>query len=193
MRPRHNWHSTELLSVSRKPGGSRLALLNASDNDIAIGRRGSTDKNARLTPKEIVVASLETPQIIFSPWKAWEKPYSLPGMVFSGVYLLAHLDDVPPGPADPQDERIVYIGQTCNLEKRLRKFGRAASTGKGKHSGGHTYNKEYGGIRDDLYVATFPVGSMDDRIRSAFIQYVERKLIWKYAQRWGALPVCNQE
>gem|GEM_PF-6921097 len=40
-----------------------------------------------------------------------------------------------------------------------------------------------------LYVSIIPIAQND--LSSLLIKHVERKLIWKYAQQYGKLPLCN--
>jgi hypothetical protein len=42
-------------------------------------------------------------------------------------------------------------------------------------------------------VAALPVKDVEETIRPFFIRYVERKLIWEYANRQRALPKCNRK
>jgi len=108
---------------------------------------------------------------------------------------LAHFDITPAGRAKPRVKQIVYIGETCknSLIGRWRQFYRSAFEGKAGHSGGKTYRQVFGGQGNNLYVAAFPVEGLDKETRSLFIRYVERKLIWEFARRWGTAPRCNRK
>lgn len=112
-----------------------------------------------------------------------------------GVYLLAHFDSAPSGKAKPLEEKIIYIGETCNnLEDRWNQFDCSACQGKRGHSGGITYWKMFEkGKCCELYIAALPVDKMDGVLRSLFIRYIERKLIWEFAQKWGKAPECNKK
>jgi len=138
---------------------------------------------------------MQDPEIKFSHWTRWAKRTSLKGICSPGVYILAHFDVASAGRASPQAEQIVYIGETCNnsLRGRWRQFNRSAFEGKSGHSGGRTYRQVFGGQGDNLYVTAFPVEGLDEEIRSLFIRYVERKLIWEFAQKWGTAPKCNRK
>ncbi len=157
--------------------------------------------------------------IIFSPWIAWSKRKSFEKGNSSGVYLLAHFETVPEGPADPQSIEIIYIGETTkgSISKRWRE-GR---------------KKLLDISKDNLYVAAFLVNNIElkekvendvdeffkqrqkngrrnptivdrkhlvkeelkkrDMLTQTFIKYVERKLIWEYVRRWGKRPDYNKE
>lgn len=140
---------------------------------------------------------IEIPPIVFSPWTAWNKRVTIIGGNDPGVYLLARFarpNSVPRGNANPLTEKIVYIGETCSyLRGRWHAFGYSAFQGKSGHSGGHNYNATFGDQGESLYVAAFPVTIIDENVSSAFIRYVERKLIWDYTERWGSLPACNKK
>jgi len=138
---------------------------------------------------------MQDPEIKFSHWTRWAKRTSLKGIRSPGVYILAHFDVASAGRASPQAEQIVYIGETCNnsLRGRWQQFNRSAFEGKFGHSGGRTYRQVFGGQGDNLYITAFPVEGLDEEIRSLFIRYVERKLIWEFAQKWGTAPKCNRK
>jgi len=138
---------------------------------------------------------MQAPEIIFSHWVPWADRTSLKGINYPGVYLLAHFDATPTARANPQAKEIIYIGETCDnsLMGRWRQFHRSAFEGKYGHSGGATYRQVFGGQGDNLYVAAFPVEELDEEIRSFFIRYVERKLIWEFARKWGTAPKCNRK
>ena len=108
---------------------------------------------------------------------------------------MAHFDVTPAGRANPRVKQIVYIGETCknSLIWRWRQFNRSAFEGKAGHSGRKTYRQVFGGQGNNLYVAAFLVEGLDKETRSLFIRYVERKLIWEFARRWGTAPRCNRK
>jgi hypothetical protein len=139
----------------------------------------------------------DAPAIVFSCWVSWADRSSLEGCQYPGVYLLAHFDVMPSKPADPQAQQIVYIGETCDrrLIDRWRNFHRSASTGKHAHSGGRTYRELFSDSASKLCVAALPipVEQLTEPFRSLFIRYVERKLIWEYAWKWGSAPFCNRK
>ncbi len=135
------------------------------------------------------------PEIAFTPWVQWSSRKSLEGGKSPGVYLLAHFDSVPTGGAELNAREIIYIGETCNnsLIGRWRQFHRSAFQGKYGHSGGKTYRQEFGDEGQNLYVSALPVEKLDEPMRSLFIRYVERKLIWDYVCKWNAPPKCNRK
>lgn len=138
---------------------------------------------------------MKEPNVKFSCWKQWNERNSLSDIDFPGVYLLAHFDNAPDGSADPQDKQIIYFGETCNnsLKGRLQQFHRSAFEGKEQHSGGITYREKFGGKGDNLYVAAFPEKILDKEIRSFFIRYIERKLIWEYTHKYNERSKCNRK
>jgi hypothetical protein len=138
---------------------------------------------------------MESPKIRFSKWVKWDNREVLEDSDYPGVYLLAHFDIMPNEPADPITEQIIYIGETCNqnLQKRWYQFNRSAFEGKFGHSGGATYRGKFGDRGETLYVAAYPVKELNKHLRSFFIRYVERKLIWDFILRYGSVPLCNRK
>lgn len=132
------------------------------------------------------------PKIEFAPWYSWERRNEIENLKKPGVYALAKFTVVPAGNADPLDERIIYFGETCrSLKGRLDQFDRSAFHSKPGHSGGRNYRGIYGDIGQYLYVAVMPVVLKDRTLRSAFIRFVERKLILDYVVKHNKLPKCN--
>jgi hypothetical protein len=136
--------------------------------------------------------------VSFSNWIPWDNRDSLPAVDKPGVYLLAifpSLDDMPSGEADALAREIIYIGETCknSLTGRWYQFERSAFLGKNGHSGGWTYREKYGNTASQLYMAAFPVDIGNKTLQPLFVRYVERKLIWEYARKWGKAPSCNQK
>ncbi|MCB1465584.1 MAG: hypothetical protein KDK08_00145 [Rhizobiaceae bacterium] len=89
---------------------------------------------------------------------------------------------------------IIYIGMTNaseGLRSRVTLFHRAATTGRAKHSGGRTFHRFYGIETTDLTVQVHRAPRIAAPIIAAYIEFVERSLIWDFAQRHGHLPVCN--
>lgn len=128
----------------------------------------------------------------FSPWRRLaEADVEECG----GVYLLAHFESAPPTEVDPIAKEIVYVGETCGqgLRKRLKQFAKSARDGRFAHAGGRNYFAIFKGIRKDLFVATFSPPDLPSKVEPAFIRYVERKLIWEYARKWEAMPLCNRK
>jgi hypothetical protein len=125
--------------------------------------------------------------IHFAEWIAASALEEVPEA--KGVYSIAK-----GGPS-----RVIYMGRTWGsdgLRGRLRAFLRSARTGLKSHAGGVTYHERFGPSVEDLHFAVH-VSSviMDDipEIRYAYLQYVERRLIWEHVERWGHLPECNTE
>lgn len=139
------------------------------------------------------VQRIVAPRVSFSTWTRWTERYSLPQIDQPGVYLLARFRGVPPEAADPLDEAVIYIGESTDrtIQNRFYEFHRSAFEAKFGHSAGWTYAScfEDKGVR--LFVAVFPVIVEDPVVRSNFIRYIERKLIWDYVRRWRRPPRCN--
>jgi len=131
----------------------------------------------------------------FSRWCRWVERENLDGMDAAGVYALACFDGDPPPTVDVLDERTVYIGETCDnsLTGRLWQFNRSAFLQKGGHSGGCSFNSRCGGQGERLYVSVYPVSTLLEPHRSAFIRHTERRLLWEFVVRWGQRPVCNSK
>lgn len=137
--------------------------------------------------------TMEPPQT-FTPWVPWQERGTIEGVQHSGVYALAHFEGPPQGPADPLAQQIIYLGQTCsNLRRRWRQFRRAAFEGKPGHSGGLTYRETFGDEGQRLYVAACPVQGLQEPLRSLYIRYLKRRLLWEYALRWRDMPKCNSQ
>ena len=108
-------------------------------------------------------------EISFSPWVNWASRNSLPGRDKPTVYLIARFEQNPsPGPADPCEKSIVYIGGSSRgrLQARWRSFDGAAFEDKGRHRGGKRYNEQFGGDSSVVYVATLP----GDGLITAFLE-----------------------
>ena len=137
----------------------------------------------------------ELPQIIFQSWSLWRQRSNAVGVDAAGVYTLALFDSIPSSAVDVLDERVVYIGETCDnsLAGRLGQFNRSAFLAKPGHSGGWSYRSRCGDAGERLFVSIFPVSALQEPDRSAFIRHVERLLLWEYVQRWGRRPLCNSK
>ena len=144
---------------------------------------------------------MNLPDVVFSKWTRWTARADLDRIDLPGVYILAHFATPPPGNADPQAREVIYIGETCarTLKVRWDNFHKAAFDGGNNHSGGKKYRKDFGDNGGDLFVAAFPVDKLNDelcdelnnKLRPLFIRYVERKLIWEYAEKYLAAPKYN--
>ena len=133
--------------------------------------------------------------IKFSKWVKWSERNNIKNSDHPGVYLLAKFKLPPKGRASPLNEKIIYIGETCNntLKGRWYQFNRSAHYNKEGHSGGFTYYKKYKGNVNDLFVAALPIINIENNLRHLFIRYIERKLILKYAIRYSKQPECNKK
>jgi hypothetical protein len=125
--------------------------------------------------------------IHLTDWVALAEHETLPDK--AGVYTIA---DAEPG-------GVIYIGRTWGndgLRGRLRAFMRSARSGQSGHAGGVTYHKKFGsnlgGLRASVHVPLV-IKERPPQILYAYLQHVERRLIWEFVERWGSLPVCNSE
>ncbi len=145
---------------------------------------------------------MNLPDIVFSKWTRWTARTNLGEIInLHGVYILARFTTPPPGNANPQAQEVIYIGETCaqSLKKRWSDFDHAAFDTGSNHSGGKNYRNKIGGNGNDLFVAAFAVDKLNDELgdklnnelRPLFIRYVERKLIWEYAEKYLTPPTCN--
>lgn len=139
---------------------------------------------------------IKEPPITFTPWTAWPDRNLVKNAHLPGVYLLALFDDAPPRGADPRSHDLVYIGETTDnsLMHRWQQFHRAAFEGKPGHSGGLAFHEIYGDepeYASRLYVSAFVPEGLSRELRTLFILYVERKLLWDWARKWEAPPICN--
>jgi hypothetical protein len=152
------------------------------------------DATGNSTPLEPVAPVME-PVVQFSRWCRWAERDSLDGMDAAGVYALACLDGVLPLTVDILDERTVYIGETCDnsLTGRLWQFNRSAFLQKYGHSGGVSFSSRCAGQGEKLFVSVFPISTLHEPHRSAFIRHTERRLLWEFVLRWGRRPVCNSK
>jgi len=167
------------------PGNSRKSARGPAGE--ARRPRVSSEKLQRLRAME--------QRVLFVEWAKWAERTSLDDIDSPGVYLLAHFKNPPDGAADPSDHRIIYIGETCDnaLRGRWRQFHRSAFQGKSGHSGGETYRETFGDRGDQLYVAAFAINDLDEDVCHIFIRYLERKLLWEFALKWGSAPACNRK
>ena len=88
---------------------------------------------------------------------------------------------------------LIYIGEVHDnsLQSRWQQFHRAAFAGKPGHAGGLVYHEQLAAPEESLYVAAYVPEGLTRDMRALYIRYVERKLIWEYARRWAAPPLCN--
>jgi hypothetical protein len=135
--------------------------------------------------------------INFSKWCLWSERHSIENIHMPGVYMLAKfVNKIPPGNADPLCKEIIYIGETCSsLKTRWYQFQRSAFYQKNGHSGGWSYSYKYQDQGNNLYVSALPIPmtAENEKFRALYIRYVERKLIWEYAQKYGEQPKLNKK
>jgi hypothetical protein len=132
------------------------------------------------------------PPITFAVWYPWPGRDQVPCLREPGVYLLAF--GVGSGElVNALDERIIYIGQTCeSFRKRWGQFQRQITRGKGSHSGGVSFRARCSGRSpEELFVAPWAPRVPEKQLREAYIRYAERKLILDWVVRHGKLPLCN--
>jgi len=132
----------------------------------------------------------------FTKWVKWAHIFENNESKWPGVYLLGQYDTNPPQIVSASDEHVIYIGETCGqtIAQRLRQFGKSGFEGKNGHSGGWTFADKFKvkDIPDWLYVSILPIKTQDPA-KSAEIRYLERRLIWKYVQKWEQMPLCNKK
>lgn len=135
------------------------------------------------------------PSVAFTRGCPWPRRDDVDGCEFAGVYALARFEAAPPAAVNVLDERVIYIGETCDntITGRLYQFNRSAFMGKAGHSGGWSYRARYGDAGEHLYVAASSVSTLDEPYRSVYIRHLERKLLWDYVLRWGRRPPCNSK
>jgi hypothetical protein len=160
--------------------------------------------------------------VSFTPWVCWANRNKLPDKNKSGVYLIGRFEQKPsPGPADPSEGSIVYIGESSDgtFQSRWRSFDRASFKAKGRHRGGKRYKEKFGGDSSVLYVSILSVSSLMkaflgldtcsflgigtesakvhltdevlEEVDDLLIKYVERRLIFLYSITHGHRPACN--
>lgn len=140
---------------------------------------------------------MQTPDIIFSEWYAWNDVKSIPCGNLPGLYIIAQFEIKPQGLAEPNVQELIYIGETHgksqSISKRLQKFFKASQVGEmiHKHSGGNRFNRLLGTDIKNIYAAGFAPIIKDEVFLNPFIFYTERKLIWEYIVKWGDIPACN--
>lgn len=123
--------------------------------------------------------AIQTPDIQFSEWYAWDDVKDIPHGERTGLYIIARFDQKPEGKADHNAKEILYIGETHgksqNIHKRLTMFFKAARVGDmiHKHSGGNRFNRELAGDLNNVYAAGFAPVIEDARYLNPF--YILRR------------------
>ena len=72
-------------------------------------------------------------------------------------------------------------------------FNRSAFLQKDGHSGGWSFSSRCAGQGERLFVSVFPVSTLLEPYRSAFVRHTERRLLWEFVLRWRRRPVCNSK
>ncbi|RBP76874.1 hypothetical protein DET64_10157 [Marinobacter nauticus] len=134
-------------------------------------------------------------EVGFSPWVNWEARAEVNGRKLPGVYFIARSKNEPKD-FRVNNDSIIYIGETTGqtLGDRLRQFNTSAFSVKPGHSGGNTFRETMSHDTDApmLWVSACPV-EMGEVYTSAYIKYLERRLIWEYVCTYGCLPPCNSQ
>ena len=133
----------------------------------------------------------------FCPWTPWRNRGEIHLANGPGVYVLAQFEEAPPTIVDPIDSQVIYIGETCSqtLLSRWYQFKRSAFARSRGHSGGCNFsvrfmNDEKGDAPEWLFVSSYAPKIEEPRC-SAYIRYLERKLMWDFVDKHGRLPICN--
>jgi hypothetical protein len=131
----------------------------------------------------------------FTEWVKWQNREEIGNISSPGVYILGNFKRLPNGPANPVDENVIYIGETCDntLKARWNQFHRSAFLFKEGHSGGIAYRNTIGDNGENLYVAAFAVLELPQDTKPLFIRFAERKLILEFALKNGKRPLCNSK
>lgn len=137
-----------------------------------------------------------------SKWMSFDEAENHPGSKLCGVYVLGLFTDKVkvPSKVNPTAKEVVYVGESCDqsIGARLYQFGRSAFQKKNGHSAGWTFNDEFLGGKTIksapqwLHVAILPI-EREEPSKSAWIRYMERKLIWEFVERRGEMPRCNHK
>ena len=132
----------------------------------------------------------------------WVKWPTLDRVGRPGVYVLAHLEKVPRGPADHTVAEVVYIGESSRpLHVRWLAFNRSAISGKKSHSGGRSYNAQFKKPHSTLHVAWLHIDEGNKSLLRIKTKYWERRLLLEFAEkrcfegttRESLLPCCNRQ
>jgi hypothetical protein len=96
--------------------------------------------------------------------------------------------------SSPSSWRGIYIGETTGqtLDERIRQFIVSADTVKPGHSGGNSFRTmlSAGTPKNMLLGSACPV-EMGEVYTSAYIKYLERRLLWEHVATYGERTACN--
>lgn len=171
-----------------KTQGPSFSVYKLPDHQVQVNKAGAHRAG---------VTTIQTPDIVFSEWYAWDDIKSIPNGNRQGLYIIARFDKKPEGIANHNANEILYIGETHgksqSIHKRLSKFFKAARVGDmiHKHSGGNRFNRVVGSDLANMYAAGFAPKFEKEEFLNPFIFYAERKLLWEYVAKWGNTPCCN--
>jgi hypothetical protein len=132
-------------------------------------------------------------EVGFCGWKPWSGRSVIPRKNLPGIYFIA-LSKKKPDNFRVNNEFITCIGDTTGqtLSDRLLQFNTSAFSERPGHSGGNTFRMnllettplEY------LWISACPV-DMGAPYTTAYIKYLERKLLCEFVCTWGRYPECN--
>ena len=134
-------------------------------------------------------------EVNFSTWTKWQfrerlsEEFDVPeDFGILSVYLLAS-----PQPSDQKPHHLAnevfYIGMSSHVTSRLDKSHKAVCQYRLK-SGDDAVENLYFSLWSSDWSNSHQ-NNNTHKTRLAYIQYVERKLIWEYANRYGELPSLN--
>jgi hypothetical protein len=141
---------------------------------------------------------IQYPDIRFSHWVPWhsrntlvERPDAFEKEAsYPCLYILGRFGDVVPSPLKPAchtDRQVVYVGMSRNVRDRPI----------GAHTKQHQYKLRFHDPDlTNLYVAVFDIprwgfGGELCPAQVAWLEYMERRLIWEYTDATGLKPDLN--
>jgi len=141
---------------------------------------------------------MNVPEVYFSDWRKFQyrdrisEEMDIPASYgLMGVYLLA---SPLPLPSDKSiyhlAPEIIYIGMSSHVTNRLDR----------SHNAVIKYKNESGDANVDMLCysewlspwSNMDINSNAHKVRATFIHYIERKLIWEFANQHGLLPKYNR-
>ncbi len=131
---------------------------------------------------------------VFSDWRRWKyrertaDDSDVPkdfGVL--GLYLLAISPSMESKPSHT-DKSIVYIGMSKHVMKRLEKSHDAVKKIKLVHGLNELYYADFG-----IDVNNQCLHSDKGKVQLAYLRYLERKIIWEYANINNSLPEFNKD